>query len=175
MAWFARNQRPVLVIDGLLGAAIGAVSTGYQSAVSPITRDRLGTFLFSSGLTAMLLAIPMFLATVALVPALLAVVRRWSHQPASHYYLKSALAGVVFGFVVCAAVGFVTGVLLPLLPQPGGIALNERVLLLLGAPFYLAMGFFFTGFFFWQQIVIAGVPFGLFNGWWLRRHAAESG
>jgi len=169
MVRFAQNHLPIVVIDGLLGAIIGGVSVGYETAASAMARDRLALFIVGTSVTAVVFAIPMFIATAALAPALLAVLRGWSHQPASRYYPMSALAGVVFGVVACAAVGFVTGLLVPFLPGPGAFALTERLMVLVGAPFLLAIGFFFTGFLFWQQVLIAGVAFGLLNGWWLRR------
>jgi len=173
MVRFDRNQLQILVVDGFLGAMIGVVSVGYVSAGSAMARDhRLGTFLVGASVTTVMFVIPMFIATVALAPALLAVVRRWIHLPASSYYLKCALAGVVFGIVVCPIVGFVFGLATPFFPQPGGVALTQRLMLLVGAPFYLALGFFFAGFIFWKQILIAGLGFGLLNGWWVRRHLA---
>lgn len=165
---WARNQRTILVIDGLLGAMIGAVSVGYESGSSPLARfDPAGTFMVGSSVTVVMFAIPMFIATVALVPALLAILRGWTRQSASRYYLKSSLAGIAFGVVACAAVGFVFGLMVPFFPGPGG--LGERLMALLGAPFLLGIGFFFAGFLFWKQVLIAGVAFGLFNGWWARR------
>ena len=166
-----RNRLLILVIDGLLGAMIGGVSLGSQSAMSPIVHDhRLEMFAGATAVMAALFGIPMFLATVALAPVLLAVLRRWSQKPASSYYLRSALAGVAFGAVACAAVGFVFGLITPFLPQPGGTTLTQRLMLLAGAPFFLALGCFFMSFVFWQQVIVAGLGFGLFNGWWLRRH-----
>ena len=164
---FARNQPPIVVIDGLLGAMIGALSVGYESGASAMARDyRLGTFLVGTSVTTIMFAVPMFIATVALAPALLAILRGWSRQSASRYYLKSSLAGVVFGVVACAGVGFVTGLLVPFLPGPGGFV--ERLMVLAGAPFLLGIGFFFIGFVLWKQVLIAGVAFGLLNGWWVR-------
>lgn len=165
---WVRNQRAILAIDGLLGAIIGAVSVGYESGTSPLARfDPAGTFLVGSSVTVLMFAVPMFIATVALAPALLATLRGWTRQSASRYYLKSSLAGVVFGVVACAAVGFVFGLMVPFFPGPGG--LGERVMALVGAPFLLGIGFFFMGFLFWKQVLIAGIGFGLFNGWWVRR------
>ncbi len=172
MIRFTRNQLQILLIDGFLGAMIGAVSVGSLSAGSGMAQDRLGTFFVGASVTAVFLAIPMFIATAALTPALLAVLRQWSHQPASSFYLKSALAGVVFGVAVNPVVGFVFGLATPFLPMPDGTPLTDRLLLLVGAPSYLAIGFFFTGFVFWKQVLIAGLGFGLFNGWWVRRHLA---
>ena len=169
MVRFARNQRQILVVDGFLGAMIGALSVGSMSASSALAPFRVGTFLVASSVTTVLFAIPMFVATVALAPALLAVLRRWNDRPPSSFYLRSALAGIAFGVVVCPVVGFVFGLLIPLLPQPGGIALTERLVMLVGAPLYLAIGFFFVGFVFWKQVLIAGLGFGLLNGWWVRR------
>lgn len=170
MLRFAQNQLSIVVIDGLLGAMIGGLSVGYESAASAMARDyRLGTFLVGTSVTTVMFAIPMFIATAALAPALLAIQRGWSRQPASRYYLKSALAGVLFGLVACAAVGFVSGLFVAFLPAPGPVELTERLIVLAGAPFLLATGFFFIGFVFWKQVLIAGVAFGLFNGWWVRR------
>src|SRR5262245_34708398 len=166
----ARDQLLLLVFDGVLGAMIGCASVGSLSAASVMARDRVPMYFIGTSVTAVMFAIPMFIATVALAPALLAALRVWSRQPAWHYYLKSALAGVVFGVVACAAVGFVFGLVVPFLPREGGVALTERLMALVGAPLYLAIGFFFSAFLFWWQILIAGIMFGLLNGWWLRRH-----
>lgn len=168
MVRFAKQQLFIVMIDGVLGAIIGVVSVGFETAAAAVVRDRLPLFLVGTGVTTIMFAIPMFIATVALAPALLAVLRRWSHQPASRYYLKSALAGIVFGLAACAGVGFVTGLTVPFMPGPP-VVLTERLMMLAGAPFLLAIGFFFTGFVFWKQMLITGVAFGLFNGWWVRR------
>lgn len=170
MVRFTRNQVLIVVIDGLLGAAIGGVSVGYETAFGPLARHRLAMFMVGASVTGMLFAIPMFTATVALAPALLAVLGRWRQRSAVRYYLKSALAGVVFGVVACAAVGFVSGLLVPFLPSSGS-SIPERLWVLAGAPFLLATGFFFSGFLFWRELLIAGVGFGVFNGWWVRRHS----
>ena len=173
MVYFERNLRQILVVDGFLGAMIGALSVGSVSASSPLAKDyQLGTFLVGGTVTLVMFAIPMFLATVALAPALLAVIRRWSHLPRSSYYLRSALAGVVFGVVVCPIVGFFFGLMVPFFPGPGGTPLTQRLMMLAGAPFFLAIGFFFTGFIFWKQILIAGLGFGALHGWWVRRNLA---
>lgn len=170
MVSLARKQLPIVVIDGLLGVMIGALSVGYESGASAMARDyRLGTFLVGTSVTAFMFAIPMFIATAAMAPALLAILRGWSRQSASRYYLKSSLAGVVFGVVACAAVGFVAGLLIPFMPAPGPFDLAERLMVFVGAPFLLGIGFFFSGFIFWKQVLIAGVAFGLLNGWWVRR------
>src|SRR6185436_13731377 len=171
MVRLTRNQRRILILDGVLGAMIGALSVGSMSASAALAPYRVGTFLVASSVTTVFFAIPMFVATVALAPALLAVLRRrWSHLPASSYYLRSALAGVVFGVVVCPIVGFVFGFLISLYPEPGGMALTERLTMMVGAPIYLATGFLFMGVVFWKQVLIAGLGFGLLNGWWVRRH-----
>lgn len=174
MLRFARDQRQILILDGFLGAMIGVLSVGSMSASSALAPYRVGTFFVAGSVTAVFFAIPMFLATVALAPALLARLRRWNHLPLSSFYLRSALAGVLFGVVVCPIVGFFFGFLIPFFPQPGRFVLTERLLMMVGAPFYLALGFFFVGFLFWKQVFVAGIGFGMLNGWWVRRHSTPA-
>ena len=114
------------LIDGLFGVLIGAFSLAWVSATSPFTRraaEHLPGFasqVFAglSAVYAVLFGIPMFIATAALAPGLIAVLRRWSSNAPARYYVKAALAGIVFGFLASAAVGFLIGLIVPFLPSP---------------------------------------------------------
>jgi len=173
------TRRRLALIDGLFGVLIGAFSLAWVSASSPVTRRAaehlpgFGTQVFagSSALYMILFGIPMFLATAALAPALIDVLRRWSSNSPARYYAKAALAGIVFGVPVSAAVGFTIGLLVPFLPSPPGdpTTLSQRGLALIGAPMLLSIGAALLSLFLLPQVVVTGVAFGLWNAWAVRR------
>jgi len=158
---------------------IGALSLAWVSANSPVTRraaERLPgfaseMFAAASGIYVVLFGIPMFVATAALAPALIAILRGWSSNSPARYYVKAALAGILFGIVASAGVGFLIGLTVPFLPPPHGetLTLGRRALLLVGAPPLLSLGVALTSLFLLPQLVITGVAFGLWNAWAVRR------
>src|SRR5262245_10860740 len=122
------TRRRLALIDGFFGVLVGAFSLAWVSAHSPITRRAAEQlhgfasqmFAAASGIYAVLFGIPMFVATAALAPALIAVLLRWSSNAPARYYWKAALAGIVFGIAASAAVGFLIGLAVPFFPSPPG-------------------------------------------------------
>jgi hypothetical protein len=170
-----RGDGWIILLDGILGTLIGAASLGLSSARSPLVDwSRTEMFLDAMAVMGLLLGIPMFIATVLLAPLLLRFLKRQQALPRGRYYFRSALAGIVFGLAASAGVGFVLGLIVPFLPDMGGVSttLPERLALLAGAPPFLGLAAGIIGMFYIYEIVVAGTLFGVLNGWLLRRRNA---
>ena len=164
------THRRIVILDGVLGIVIGATSLAWMSATSPVTHDRLLVFRGATTFWFLFLGIPMFIATVALAPVLLNVIRSFEPQPRSRYYLKSALAGVVFGVAVSALIGVIIGLIIPFLPEAtAGTSLQDRALLLYGAPLLFGIGIGLFSLFMFKQLLLSGTLFGVLNAWLLTR------
>ena len=168
------TRRQIILLDGLLGIVIGATSLAWVSATSQVARDKLLVFQGASAFWMLFLGIPMFIATVALAPVLLKVIGSMEPQPRTRYYLKSALAGIVFGVAVSALIGVILGFIVPFLPNPEGTtSLQDRALLLGGAPLFMGIGIGLFSLFMFKQLVLTGTLFGMLNAWLLLRVEAN--
>jgi hypothetical protein len=170
---FQRRELAIVLLDGALGVAIGAISVGSRTAAAPLVTHRLAGFLSGAGFSLLALGVPMLLATLTLAPVLLMFLRTQAALPRRAYYTRSAAAGFLFGIAASAGVGFYTGVILPFLPRLDA-SLAQRLVLAVGAPGLLTMGFGLSSMLFLPQILVTGIGFGLLNGWLVRRGGAPS-
>jgi hypothetical protein len=166
--WFGRREAAIVALDGVLGVAIGAANVGSRAAAAPALEHELAGFLSAGGFSLVLFGVPMLAATLVLAPVLLWFLHTQRGRPYRGYYLRSALAGILFGFAASAGVGFFSGLLLPLLPSVDA-TVAQRALMTIGAPGLLTLGFGLSSLLFLPQILVTGTAFGLLNGWLMRR------
>lgn len=176
------NRRfiPLLLLDGFVGMAI-ALFSFYHGLLSGAARQfphfpqssvslAVSVFTFTNWKQFLYFGLPTFLSTITLSPGLIRHLSRNAGEGEEcRYYVRSGLAGVVFGIIACSVTGFFVGVSVVILsfiePQPGA-----TFPVILGAPIYM---FFMVGlvfpFLFFKEIVVGGIVFGLLNALFIRR------
>jgi hypothetical protein len=158
----------IIILDGLMGAAIPLISlwsVARRSAPSHAIRfselfRRLTDSSIPHGVASLLGC--GFVATVALTPLVLVLLRRRLHK--RFYFVEAALAGIAFGVVATAGLVTSLGLLGALAPDPRR-GLGDRLVLAVAAPIFGAVAgpvMALVGF--PREIVVAGTAFGLLNG-----------
>ena len=170
------TERKLMWLDALIGMLIGVVTVTLRMTFWPEIEDRARYFALSAGLVIIMLAIPMFLATLMLAPLLIRYLKNRISEEKRRYYANAAAAGVFFGVAASGFAGLFFPAMLALLPSAPNdpFTLLERAGVALAGPLLFVPGFgLFAIIAFAIPLLITGMGFGLFNGYMVRKLEAR--